>query len=107
MGQGSGFALSRGVGCRLSLDPVLLWLWCRLAAVAPIRPLAWEPPYAAGVALKAHKKNFFLKYWTFPIGLVGYGASTVTAVAQSLPWHTLIPGQGTSPCCECGQKRFV
>ena len=21
-----------------------LWLWPRLAAVAPIRPLAWEPP---------------------------------------------------------------
>ena len=33
-------------------DPVLLWLWCRPAAVAPIRPLAWEPPHAAGVALK-------------------------------------------------------
>ena len=27
-----------------------LWLWCRLAATALIRPLAWEPPYAAGVA---------------------------------------------------------
>ena len=27
-------------------DPVLLWLWCRLAAVAPIEPLAWEPPCA-------------------------------------------------------------
>ena len=33
-------------------DPVLLWLWCRLAAVAPILPLAWEPTYASGVALK-------------------------------------------------------
>ena len=27
-------------------DPALLWLWCRLVAAAPIRPLAWEPPYA-------------------------------------------------------------
>ena len=35
-----------------SLDPMLLWLWCRLEAVAPIQPLAWEPPYAAGAALK-------------------------------------------------------
>ena len=34
------------------MDLALLWLWCRLAAVASIRPLAWEPPYAAGVALK-------------------------------------------------------
>ena len=33
-------------------DLALLWLWYRLAAVALIRPLAWEPPYAAGVALK-------------------------------------------------------
>ena len=33
-------------------DPVLLWLWCRPAAVAPIWPLAWELPYAAGVAIK-------------------------------------------------------
>ena len=40
-------------------DLVLLWLWCRLAAVAPIRPLAWEPPYAAGMALKRKKQLYF------------------------------------------------
>ena len=33
----------------------LLWLWCRLAATAMIQPLAWEPPYAVGVALKRKK----------------------------------------------------
>ena len=49
--------MSCGVGRRLSLDPALLWLWCRPAATAPIRPLAWEPPYAAGVALKRPKKK--------------------------------------------------
>ena len=38
-------------------DPALLWLWCRLAAVAQIRPLAWEPPYAMGVALKKRKEK--------------------------------------------------
>ena len=32
-------------------------LWCRPAAVAPIQPLAWQPPYATGVALKKRKKN--------------------------------------------------
>ena len=37
-------------------DPVLLWLWCRPAAVAPIRPLAWELPYAAGVDVKRKRK---------------------------------------------------
>ena len=51
--------------CRLqtgSLDPELLWLWHRPAAVALIRPLAWEPPYAMNAALKKDKrpkkKNF-------------------------------------------------
>ena len=34
---------------------VLLWLWCRPAATAPIRPLAWEPPYAMGEALGRQK----------------------------------------------------
>ena len=36
-------------------DPALLWLWRRPAATAPTRPLASEPPYAAGVALKSKK----------------------------------------------------
>ena len=35
----------------------LLWLWRSPAAVARIRPLAWEPPYAASVALKRHKNK--------------------------------------------------
>ena len=48
--------MSRGVGRRRGSDPTLLWLWCRLAAVAPIGALAWEPPYAVGTALKT-KKN--------------------------------------------------
>ena len=52
MGEGSGVAESCGVGQRHGLDLALPWLWCRLAAAAPIRPLAWEPPYAVGVALK-------------------------------------------------------
>ena len=34
---------------------MLLWLWHRVAATALIRPLDWEPPYAAGVALKRQK----------------------------------------------------
>jgi len=47
--------VSCGIGHRYGSAPVLLWLWHRLAAVAPIGPLAWEPPYAAGVALKRQK----------------------------------------------------
>ena len=43
--------MSCGVGRRHGLDLVLLWLrWP--AAVALRRPLAWEPPYATGIALK-------------------------------------------------------
>ena len=34
-----------------------LWLWCRLAAVAPIRPLAWELSYTAGASLKRKRKK--------------------------------------------------
>ena len=54
-GLGSGVAVSCGVGRRHGLDLMLLWLWCRLAATAPIRPLAWEPPYTAGAALENTK----------------------------------------------------
>ena len=44
--------MSFGVGHRRGSDLVLQWLWCRLPAIAPIGPLAWEPPYAANAALK-------------------------------------------------------
>ena len=40
--------MSCGAGRRRGLDPMLLGLWCRPAATAPIRPLAWESPYAVG-----------------------------------------------------------
>ena len=49
--------MSCDVGPRRGLDPVLLWLRRRPAATAPIGPLAWELPYAAGVALKRQKEN--------------------------------------------------
>ena len=49
--------MSCGVGHRCGLHLELLWLWHQPAAVALIRPLAWEPPYAAGVALKEKEKN--------------------------------------------------
>ena len=49
--------MSCGVGCRHGSDLVLLWLWCRPGATAPIQLLAWEPPYAVGTALKRPKKK--------------------------------------------------
>ena len=44
-----------GVGRRRGPDPELLWLWCGPVAIALIRPLVWDPPYAAGAALKRQK----------------------------------------------------
>ena len=49
--------MSCGIGHRHGLDLALLLLWCRPAAVASIRPLDWEPPYATGAALKKQKKK--------------------------------------------------
>ena len=54
---GSDVAVSCGVGGRQGSDPALLWLWHRAAATAPIGPLAWEPTYAAGVALEKAKRQ--------------------------------------------------
>ena len=53
--------MSRGVGHTLGLDPVLLWLWCQPGATAPIRPLAWDLPYAGGCGpiKKKKKKDIF------------------------------------------------
>ena len=48
--------MSCGVGRRLGLDLVLLWLWP--VAVAPILLLAWEPPYAASAALKKKQTSW-------------------------------------------------
>ena len=50
-------AVSCGIGLRQGSDPLLLWLWRRLVATAPIRLLAWEPPYAAGAALEKAKRQ--------------------------------------------------
>ena len=52
-----GVAMSCGVGCRHGLGPELLGLWGRPTAIALIRPLAWELPYAMGMALKRQKKK--------------------------------------------------
>ena len=45
------------VGSGRSSDPLLPWLWRRLAAAAPIRPLGWERPYAVGMDTKRQKRK--------------------------------------------------
>ena len=49
--------MSCGEGRRRGLDLAVLWLRWRLAAIAPIGPLAWEPPYAVGAALEKAKNT--------------------------------------------------
>ena len=53
--------MSCDIGRRRSSDPPLLWLWCKPVATAPIRPLAWEPPYAMGAVLKRQKEKKKIK----------------------------------------------
>ena len=60
------FSTCCGIGHRGDSDPTLLWLWHRPVATALIGPLAWEPPYAAGVAqemakIQKKKKSLFIK----------------------------------------------
>ena len=47
--------VSCGVSHRCGSDHALLWLRLWPAATALIRPLAWAPPYAVGVAPKRQK----------------------------------------------------
>ena len=63
--------MSSGVGHRCGSDLALLWLWHRPVAVTRIQPLAWEPPYAMGAALKKtkdkKKKKITFSLWTSPL----------------------------------------
>ena len=70
--------MSRGVGCRCGLDLVLLWLWCRPAAKTLIRTLAWELPYAAGLALKRKNKKTNQK----PVCSLSHGVFTAAPVRK-------------------------
>ena len=49
--------MSCGLGRRCGSDPALPWLRGRPVATALIRSLAWEHPYASGVALKKGQKT--------------------------------------------------
>ena len=80
--------MSCGVGYRGDSDPVLLWLWHRPAAVAWVRPLAWEPPCAAPVALKSHNKKSILKMmagWNSHCGSGGENPTSIHEDTGSIP----------------------
>ena len=56
-GLRTGVAMSCSVDHTCGSDPVLLLLWHRLEATAPIGPLTWESPYAVGMALEKTKRQ--------------------------------------------------
>ena len=49
--------MTYAVGYGHGSDLVLLSLWCKLAATAQIRSLAWELPMCHGCSLKITEKN--------------------------------------------------
>ena len=67
---------------QIGLDLVLLWH--RLAAAAPIGPLAWEPPYAPGTALKRlKKKEYYFQMYKWLRGWEAGSLSTQYIKMQS------------------------
>ena len=69
------------------MDPELLWLWCSPATATLIRPLAWELPYAVGVALKRKIKSMGLL--EFPCAVIAmaqghcYGMGSISGLGTS------------------------
>ena len=63
----------KGRGPVVRFSQKLLWLWCRLVATAPIRPLSWELPCAAGAALKRKKKKKIIEPMKIRIGKANGG----------------------------------
>ena len=81
--------MSCGVGCRCSLDPVLLWLRYRPVATAPTGPLAREPPYAVGAALEKAKRQKKINKWLKGVPIVAQWLKNPTSIHESTG---LIPG---------------
>ena len=79
---------------RHSLDPVLLWLWCRLVAATSIWPLAWELPYSA---LGGEKKE------TFNILLVDFLGVSARSSLWTCCYNCQVMGQmGPDPSTALG-----
>ena len=109
--QGSGVAVSGGVGWRHGSDPALLWLRLWPAAVAPIRPLAWEPPRATGTALKSQKNKTNKKKKTDYSGSDHCRSAGVGLIPRPVQWvkgfgSDSIPCLGTSMCYRCRPKSY-
>ena len=99
--------MSCGVGRRHSSDLLLLWLWCRPAAVALIRPLAREPPYAMGVALKSNKIKINKTYPQDHFRQISLCSNYVCLVYFDVVWALFAyrEGDGTQGGAGICQKR--
>ena len=94
-----------GVGCRCSSDPALLWQWCRPAATALVRSLAWESPYDVGRALEKAKRQkkkkaqitVFLKLLKFRFTLTKKHILYQTSLHKVLICNSKPPFQVFSP----------
>ena len=71
--------MSCGVGHKHGSDPTLLWLQHRLAAIALIQPLDWEPPYAIGVALKEKKEKKKKKRKETSMGIIQFTLNSLNS----------------------------
>ena len=111
VGLGSGVAVSCGVGRRRGSDSVLLWLWCRPVAVAPIRPLAWEPPCTTGEALEKTKKIYIHTPHTHIHTHLLWGVPWCLSRLRICHCHCCgagsVPGLGTSTCHWHGQIFYI
>ena len=70
-------------------DPALLWLWRRPSATAPIRPLAWEPPYATDEPLNTQKYNKKKKW-------------SCTCRPRPQPWQHWLRATSVTYAAACG-----
>ena len=90
-----------GVGHRRGSD--LAWLRRRPMATALIQPLAWEPPYAAGAALKRQKRKNALP----PPDLPTYPSSSAHCPQTYDGARTCRHTANQSPLCAPGAPRLV
>ena len=101
--------MSCGVGCRRGSDTELLWLWCRPAATALVRPLVWEPPYAAGVAqemAKRQKRQKKKKRNIQGVPIVAQHFKNLISIHEDVRMQAqflaLFSGLRIQCCCGCG-----
>ena len=78
--------MSCGIGYRRGLCLLLLWLWHRPATVAPVQSLAWELPYAEGVAIKRKRKK--KTHRSFCCGSVVTNLTSIHEEVGSIPGLT-------------------